>query len=88
MVDMQMVYDYKIRPWEAAHGLKDKHAQQLRVVMTECVDCVSRCPAYKQHPFKADNFEQFQEKAMKRCGNCFEGVKGPCPANRDNHGVL
>ena len=59
--------------------------------MTECVDCVSRCPAYvslallmlvrgtdvgtaqqKQHPFKADNFEQFQEKAMKRCGEFTE----------------
>mmetsp|Transcript_29513 Transcript_29513/g.66808 ORF Transcript_29513/g.66808 Transcript_29513/m.66808 type:complete len:163 (-) Transcript_29513:132-620(-) len=88
MVDMQMVYDYKIRPWEAAHGLKDKHAQQLRVVMTQCVDCVSGCPAYKLHPFRADNFDQFQKMAMKQCGNCFEGVKGPCPANKDNHGVL
>mmetsp|Transcript_5062 Transcript_5062/g.11679 ORF Transcript_5062/g.11679 Transcript_5062/m.11679 type:complete len:197 (-) Transcript_5062:186-776(-) len=62
--------------------------QQLAVVMTECVNCVQTCPAYVHHPFKADTFDDFQRLAMSECGMCFSGVSGPCPANKDNHGVV
>jgi hypothetical protein len=41
-----------------------------------------------KHPIKASTFEEFSHVAKQECGMCYEGVKGPCPANIDNHGVL
>ena len=81
-------YDYEVKPWAYAHGLKGSQTSQLKVVMTECIKCVSECPAYVKHPIKAADFQAFSHIAQKECGMCYEGVKGPCPANEDNHGVL
>jgi len=81
-------YDYGFKPWAYAHGLKGSQTSQLKVVMTECIKCVSECPAYVKHPIKAADFQEFSHIAQKECGMCYEGVKGPCPANEDNHGVL
>ena len=72
-------------------GLKGEQKpfnQQLAVVMSECISCVQSCPSYKKQPFKADTFDEFEGMAKAQCGSCFNGVKGPCPANKDNHGVL
>jgi hypothetical protein len=81
-------YDYQFKPWAVEHGLKGSHTSQLKVIMTECVKCVSECPAYVKNPIKAGSFEEFSHVAQKECGMCYEGVEGPCPANADNHGVL
>jgi hypothetical protein len=81
-------YDYEFKPWAHEHGLKGSRTSQLKVIMTECVKCVSECPAYVKHPIKADSFDDFSHLVKKECGMCYEGVKGPCPANADNHGVL
>jgi len=81
-------YDYEFKPWAHAHGLKGSHTSQLKVIMSECVKCVSECPAYVKDPIKAGSFEEFSRTAQQECGMCYEGVKGPCPANVDNHGVL
>lgn len=40
-------YDYEFKPWAYAHGLKGSQTSQLKVIMTECVKCVSECPACK-----------------------------------------
>ena len=42
-------YDYQFKPWAYAHGLKGSETSQLKVIMTECVKCVSECPACKYH---------------------------------------
>ena len=44
---MREEYDYKIKPWASSHGLKSSRTSQLKVVMSECVKCVSECPACK-----------------------------------------
>lgn len=62
--------------------------QQLAVVMTECVKCVEGCSAYKEKPFAASDFDEFERLAQAQCSSCFKGVQGPCPANKDNHGVV
>jgi len=87
-VAMTEEYDYEFKPWAHAHGLRGSQTSQLKVIMSECVKCVSECPAYEKHPIKAGSFEEFSHVAQKECGMCYEGVKGPCPANEDNHGVL
>ncbi len=87
-VDLIEEYNFGFKPWARAHGLKGSRTSQLKVIMTECVKCVSECPAYVKNPIKAGNYEDFSRQAKKECGMCFEGVEGPCPANKDNHGVL
>ena len=74
-----------------AHIAALERQQELKVVMSECVDCLSACPGYVQNRSSFDNtssFNEFSRLAQKECGMCYEGVKGPCPANADNHGVL
>ena len=93
-LNMVQEYDYRIKPWAVAHGLKGSprgraaELTQLKVVMSECVKCVSECPAYVKHPIQASTFEDFSRAAKDECGMCFHAVAGPCPANEDNHGVL
>ena len=87
-IAMTEEYDYEFKPWAREHGLKGSHTSQLKVIMSECVKCVSECPAYVKHPIEAGSFDEFSRQAKKECGMCYEGVKGPCPANADDHGVL
>jgi hypothetical protein len=68
--------------------VKTRGMQQLAVVMTECVKCVEGCDAYKAEPFQAKDFGEFETMAKAKCQSCFNGVQGPCPANKDNHGVV
>ena len=74
-----------------AHIAALERQQELKVVMSECVDCLSACPGYVQNRSSFDNtssFNEFSRLAQKECGMCYQGVKGPCPADANNHGVL
>ena len=77
-IKMESWLDYSVYPTlamhhffkQTGHGSLKSQQQMLKaakVVMTECVQCVTECPAYMKQPFKANDFDEFQNMAMGQC---------------------